>query len=117
MDKIESLNHTKWDCKFHIVFIPKNRRKVLYGQLRVHLGEVFHGLAQHKESRIEEGHMLADHVHMLIDTSEICGIERDRICQGEKCDSLGPSLWGAKAELYRAKLLGPRVLCIDGRAR
>ena len=66
MDKNESLNHTKWDCKYHVVFIPKNRRKVLYGQLRVHLGEVFRTLAQHKESRIEEGHLLADHVHMMI---------------------------------------------------
>jgi putative transposase len=45
MDKIESLNHTKWGCKYHFVFIPKNRRKVLYGQLRAHLGEVFRGLA------------------------------------------------------------------------
>ena len=66
MDKIESLNHTKWDCKYHFVFIPKNRRKVLYGQLRAHLGEVFRGLAQHKESQIEEGHLMPDHVHMMI---------------------------------------------------
>ena len=66
MDKIESLNHTKWDCKYHIVFIPKGRRKVLYGQLRAHLGEVLRGLAQHKESRIEEGHLMPDHVHMMI---------------------------------------------------
>jgi len=55
MDKFEILNHTKWDCKYHIVFIPKGRRKVLYAQLRQHLGEVFRGLAQHKESRVEEG--------------------------------------------------------------
>ena len=66
MDNIGSLNHTKWDCKYHVVFIPKGRRKVLYGQLRVHLGEVFRTLAQHKESRIEEGHLMADHVHMMI---------------------------------------------------
>jgi putative transposase len=66
MDKSESLNHTKWDCKYHVVFIPKNRRKLLYGQLRVHLGAVFRELAQHKESRIEEGHLMADHVHMMI---------------------------------------------------
>ena len=66
MDKIESLNHTKWDCKYHVVFIPKGRRKVLYGQLRKHLGEVFRGLAEHKESRIEEGHLMADHVHMML---------------------------------------------------
>ena len=66
MDKIESLNHTKWDCKYHVVFIPKCRRRVLYGQLRIHLGEVFRALARHKESSIEEGHLMADHVHMMI---------------------------------------------------
>jgi len=66
MDKIESLNHTKWDCKYHVVFIPKKRRKVLYGELRKHLGEVFRNLALQKDSRIEEGHLMVDHVHMLI---------------------------------------------------
>jgi putative transposase len=66
MDDFDSLSHSKWECKYHIVFIPKCRRKVLYGQLRAHLGEVFHKLARHKESRIEEGHLMADHVHMLI---------------------------------------------------
>lgn len=66
MDDFDSLSHSKWECKYHIVFIPKCRRKVLYGQLRSHLGEVFHKLARHKESRIEAGHLMADHVHMLM---------------------------------------------------
>ena len=66
MDKMESLNHTKWDCKYHIVFIPKNRRKVLYGELRKYLGDVFRSLAQQKDCRIEEGHLMVDHVHMMI---------------------------------------------------
>ena len=66
MDKIDSLNHTKWECKYHVVFIPKGRRKLLYAELRKHLGEVFRTLAQHKESRIEEGHLMVDHVHMMI---------------------------------------------------
>ena len=66
MDDYESLNHTKWECKYHIVFIPKCRRKKLYEQLRQELGEVFHQLAQRKESQILEGHMVVDHVHMLI---------------------------------------------------
>jgi putative transposase len=66
MDEFESLSHTKWTCKHHVVFIPKGRRKALYGTLRPHLGEVFRTLAQQKESRIEEGHLLADHVHMMI---------------------------------------------------
>jgi putative transposase len=66
MDEFESLSHSKWECKYHVVFIPKYRRRVLYGQLRSHLGEVFHQLAKQKESRIEEGHLMSDHVHMLI---------------------------------------------------
>ena len=66
MAEIRSLSHSRWECKYHVVFIPKCRRKVLYGQLRKHLGEVFHDLAGRKESRIEEGHLLVDHVHMLI---------------------------------------------------
>jgi putative transposase len=66
MDEFESLSHTKWECKYHVVFIPKRRRKTLYGQLRQHLGEVFRALAAQKESRIEEGHLMADHVHMMI---------------------------------------------------
>ena len=66
MDEFESLSHTKWDCKYHVVFIPKSRRKVLYGQLRSYLGDIFRELARQKESRIEEGHLQADHVHMLL---------------------------------------------------
>ncbi len=66
MDTLESLNHSVWDCKYHVVSIPKCRRKTLYGDLRQYLGEVFRRLAQQKESRIEEGHLLSDHVHMLI---------------------------------------------------
>ena len=66
MDTSKSLNHTRWECKYHIVFIPKCRRKTLYGQLRVHLGEVFRMLAGQRESQIEEGHLMPDHVHMLV---------------------------------------------------
>jgi len=66
MDEYESLSHSAWDCKYHVVFIPKYRRKALYVQLRNHLGEVFRRLAQQRQSRIEEGHLMSDHVHMLI---------------------------------------------------
>ena len=66
MDESESLSHSKWECKYHLVFIPKCRRKVLYEQLRRHLGEVFRGLAEQKQCRILEGHLMPDHVHMLI---------------------------------------------------
>jgi len=66
MDETGSLSHTKWECKYHVVFIPKWRRKTLYEQLRQPLGEVLRRLAAQKESRIEEGHLMSDHVHMMI---------------------------------------------------
>ena len=66
MDKFESLSHTAWDCKYHVVFIPKCRRRTLCGQLRQHLGEVFRKLAAQRECRVEEGHLMADHVHMML---------------------------------------------------
>ena len=66
MDEAESLSHTKWECKYHVVFIPKCRRKTLYQELRRHFGEVFRRLAEQKESAIEEGHLRPDHVHMMI---------------------------------------------------
>ena len=66
MDEYENLSHTKWECKYHVVFIPKYRRKVLFEKLREHLGPVFRKLAEQKESRVEEGHVMVDHVHMMI---------------------------------------------------
>src|SRR5437588_1431401 len=66
MPDSETLSHTKWDCKYHVVFIPKYRRKALYHELRRHLGDVFRSLAEQKACRIEEGHLMADHVHMLL---------------------------------------------------
>ena len=69
MQPYESLKHTTWECKYHVVFIPKYRRKALYAQLRRDLGPVFRGLAEQKECRVEEGHLMADDVHMLLSVS------------------------------------------------
>ena len=66
MQVYESLKHTTWECKYHVVFIPKCRRKMLYAQLRRELGTVFRGLAEQKECKVEEGHLMPDHVHMLL---------------------------------------------------
>jgi len=66
MDENESLSHSKWECKYHVIFIPKCRRKTLYKELRQHLGEVFRRLAEQKQSRVEEGHLMPAHVHMMI---------------------------------------------------
>ena len=66
MNDLESLKHTRWECKYHIVFIPKYRKKALYGTLRQRMGGLLRELAGQRESRIEQGHLMLDHVHMLI---------------------------------------------------
>jgi putative transposase len=62
----ESLSHSRWDCKYHIVFVPKNRKKILYGKIRKFLAPLFHELAGQRNCKIIKGHMVQDHVHMLI---------------------------------------------------
>ena len=106
MNDIESLSHTRWECKYHIVFIPKFRRKALYAELRRHLGEMFRELARQKECRIEEGHLMADHVHMLISippkyaVSQVAGylkgksaIHIARAYAGRRRDFRGQHFW------------------------
>lgn len=62
----ESLSHSRWDYKYHVVFVPKGRKKELYGKIRKFLGPVFRELIRQKESELVEGHMMIDHVHMLV---------------------------------------------------
>ena len=106
MDDYESLSHSKWECKYHVVFIPKCRRKTLYLELRRHLGDVFRKLAEQKESKIEEGHLLLDHVHMLISippkyaVSQVIGfikgksaIHLARVYGGQKRNFVGQHFW------------------------
>ena len=66
MTHYRSLSHTKWTCQYHVVFIPKYRKKVIYGELRRDLGEVLRRLAQQRESEVEEGHLMVDHVHIML---------------------------------------------------
>ena len=66
MRRIGSLNHSRWECKYHVVFIPKYRKKAIFGRIRTELGEILRRLAEQRESRIEEGHLMSDHVHMMI---------------------------------------------------
>lgn len=101
-----SLSHTKWECKYHVVFIPKNRRKALYGELRRDLGVVFRELARQRESEIEEGHLMPDHVHMMISippkysVSQVVGyvkgksaIHVARVYGGKRRNFVGQSFW------------------------
>ena len=66
MEDYQSLAHTKWDCKYHVVFIPKRRKKAIFGAIRKHLGVVLHELAGQRGSKILEGHLMSDHVHICI---------------------------------------------------
>ena len=66
MKEYQSLSHTRWDCKYHVVFIPKRRKKAIFGVLRKELGGVFRALAQQRESAVVEGHLMVDHVHMCL---------------------------------------------------
>ncbi|MCP4604830.1 MAG: IS200/IS605 family transposase [Proteobacteria bacterium] len=100
------LSHTKWDCKYNAVFIQKRRKKKILGVLRKNLGEVFHELASRKESRIVEGHLHGDHVHMCIEippkyaVSSVVGylkgksaITIARNFMGRKCNFTGENFW------------------------
>ncbi len=66
MRRIGCLNHSRWECKYHVVFIPKYRKKAIFARIRSELGQVLRRLVEQKESQIEEGHLLPDHVHMMI---------------------------------------------------
>ena len=114
MDKFESLSHTEWDCKYHVIFIPKRRRRTLYGELRKHLGEVFRKLAAQKESQIVEGHLMPDHVHMMIAippkyaVSQVIGF-----IKGKSAIHLARVYAERKRQLCRAASLGKRVLRLN----
>jgi len=104
--RVQSTNHTKWECKYHIVFIPKYRKKVIFGQIKKELGAVFHSLAGQRECVIEEGHLMPDHVHMLISippkysVAQVMGfikgksaIHIARSYMGRKRNFVGQSFW------------------------
>lgn len=116
MRQVNSLSHTRWECKYHIVFIPKYRRKAIYGQIRQELGEVFRKLAEQKECRIEEGYIMPDHVHMMISippkyaVSQVVGfikgksaIHIARTYAGRKRNYVGRHFW---ARGYFASTVG-----------
>ena len=106
MNNNRRLNHTSWDCKYHVVWIPKYRKKIIYGHIRKYLGEVFKELALQKESEIMEGHLLGDHVHILIaippkySVSQVIGyikgksaIHIARTYSGRKQNFTGQNFW------------------------
>jgi len=105
MEHYESLHHTKWECKYHLVWIPKSRKKVLYGQLRKELGQILRGLAKQKESEVMEGTLKADHVHMVLSippkysVSQVVGYVKGKSAiwvarvTGSRRNFVGQSFW------------------------
>lgn len=106
------LTHTRWECKFRVVFIPKYWRKAIFRQICKELGEVFCRLTRQKQSVIEEDHIMSDHVPIVISIPpKYAGY---RVHQGEECDPYCLGVCGQQAKLRRPALLGERILRIDG---
>src|SRR5580658_2235745 len=107
MDEYESLSHTTWDCKYHVVFIPKCRRKTLYQELRRHLGEVFRRLALQRESKVEEGHLMPDHVHMLLSIRRNMRCHRSSGISRERARSTWPGSMESANAISLGSTFGP----------
>jgi putative transposase len=115
MKEYQSLAHTRWDCKYHVVFIPKKRKKRIFGVLRKHLGEIFHELAVHKEAKIVEEHNMADHVHMRISippkyaVSNVMGY-----IKGKSAITIARRFGGRVKNFTGEVFFCSRVFCFDG---
>ena len=110
-------NHATWECKYHVVFIPKYRKKAIFGVIKKRLGDVFHELARRRESKIEEGHLMPDHVHMLISIPpKYFRGGGDRLHERKEFDLDRAERRAQGAQFHRAQVLGSRLLRLDGRA-
>ena len=105
-------NHATWECKYHAVFIPKNSEKAIFGVIKKRLGDVFHELARRRESKIEEGHLMPDHVHMLTSippkysVAEVIGFMKGKSSSGSRRTSsarraISPAQFSARGYFVR----------------
>jgi putative transposase len=98
----QSLAHSRWDCKYHVVFVPKRRRRQLYGEIRRQLGAIFHALARQKECQIIEGHVMPDHVHMGIAIPPKVAVAQ------------GSGFWKGKSAIASARQFGGKARHFTG---
>lgn len=118
MDDVENLSHTKWECKYHVVFIPKYRRKVLFGNLREHLGPMFRRLAEQKDCQVEEGYLMVDHVHMMMSIPPKLAVSYVVGCiKGKSAIHIARTYEGTQRNYLGHHYLGPWILCIHERPR
>jgi REP element-mobilizing transposase RayT len=114
MHEWQSLSHVRWECKYHVVIIPKYRRRVLYGRLKRQIGSILRELCRQKGVELLEGHCMADHVHLCVSIPPKYRGPHDRVRQGQECgtDSSGPA---ARATHDGAAFLGHGLLREHGR--
>jgi putative transposase len=114
MTQQHHLNHATWDCKYHVVFIPKYRKKAVFGKIKKNLGAVFHDLARRRECRIEEGHLMPDHVQMLVSippkysVAEVIGFIKAKARFGSR------RILSEMQRTSRTQFLGTRIFRLDG---
>ncbi len=118
MIQMVKLCHTKWECKYHVVWIPTYRNKSIYKELRQYLGSLLKDLASQKECTIVEGHLMSDHVHILIaippkySVSQVVGF-----IKGKSAISIARTYMGRRKKLHKSKFLGKRLLRFNGGQR
>ena len=100
---MSSLSHTKWNCKYHIVFTPKYRRKIFYGQKRLEIGKILREISDWQEVKIIEAEVCPDHVHMYGNI------------KGQKQPHNFPEMVKFEIQIWAAKFLVPWILCRHGR--
>lgn len=118
MDDIQRRVHTRWECKYHVVWSPKCRRQVLYGRLRQYLGGVLRELARQTECTVEEGPLLADHVHMVLAIPPKYAVAQGVGCgKGKRAIQIARTDPRPPAELPGTARLGAKRLRVDRRPR
>ncbi len=117
VQKAHSLSHTKWMCKYHIMFTPKYRRKVIYNQYRSSFGEIFHRLCSYKGVEIIEGHLMPDHVHMLVSIPPRISVSSFMgYLKGKSALMMFDKHANLKYKFGESAFLGRRLLCKYSRA-
>ena len=110
MSDFGSLTHSRWDCKYHVVFIPKYCKKKLIGQARKYLQSVLHELAQQRGNKVVEGHKMSDHVHMCVSITPNYSVAQViGYSEGKECYVGSPVIWREETELQWRELIGSRL--------
>src|ERR1700745_1575461 len=113
----DNLKHTRWECKYHVVFIPKYRKKSIYGWIRKELGPIIRELARQKESMVEEGHLMADHVHMLLSIPPKCSVSGVvGFIKGKSAIAIARNYMDRAKNFVGAEFLGAVVLRVNSGA-